>query len=742
MDNFPFYRQLNANDCGPTCLRMICAYYKNRYSLATLKSYCATTRMGVTVSDVDVCAKKLGFDCAVAKVPLAKISEMPLPAILFWKQGHFVVLYKISIRKGRSFYHLADPGFGKIKVQEEIFQKAFIGDSHRGIAVLLEPTSRFYKLKDVKPSPLDQLKRMGGMARSALSAHKKNFYIALALSGVGMALNWIIPVIFQRIIDDGIGEKNISLIKVLAISQFLLFLGYIVSESFSNILLSKIGYSLGISFLSGYLNKLIKLPIRFFDTKVTSDLIQLVDDQDNLKSFFTYETIKVIFAVSNILVFSSILAYYNIQVFIVFSLFSLLCCFWFALFYKKRKVVNYLRFAISSESKNAIYELVMGMREIKINSAQVCKVSQIEEVQRRINQYHLKDLYLTYYNNLGVSSLNKLKDIVIIIACANFVIQERMSLGILMTISYLLGQLSEPLSQLLNLTREFQNAKYSFERLSEIQKITEENNDSKSLPPSEMTQGFLLRNVSFKYAGTYNPYVLKDVSMKICKGQVTAIVGSSGSGKTTLLKLLLSFYYPQQGDVLLDGRKLSTIHADEWRKKCGVVMQDGFMFSGTILENIAIADQVPDKEKVRMAARIACIDDFIEKLPMQYNTKIGNNGIDLSGGQKQRLLTARAVYKDPEFIFFDEATSFLDTTNESAIMKNLARFYKKKTVVIIAHRLSTVKDADHIIVLEKGQLIEQGNHQALIAKGGLYYELIKNQLELNNQANVCCSAEC
>lgn len=739
MDNFPFYRQLNSNDCGPSCIRMICAYYKNRYSLDTLKNYCATTRMGITVADVQTCAKKIGFDCATARIPADKVGEMPLPAILFWKQGHFVVLYKITRTNGKNRYHVADPGFGKIKMLEEVFLKAFIDDHQRGVAVLLEPTPCFSTQKDIKTSEFNHLKSMFAMARSVVSGHKRKFYVALALSVMAMMLNWIIPVIFQRIIDDGIGGKDIDLIRILAISQFLLFLGYIISESFSNILLSKIGYSLGISFLSGYLHKLIKLPLRFFDTKVTSDLIQLVDDQDNLKSFFTYETIKILFAVSNILVFSSILAYYNLPVFAYFIIFSLLCCGWFALFYKKRKVVNYLRFAVSSESKNNIYELVMGMREVKINSAQACKVSRIEEVQRKVNKYHLKDLYLNYYNQLGISSLNKLKDIIIVIVCANYVIHDQMTLGVLMTISYLLGQLSEPFSQLLNLTREFQNAKYSFERLTEIQKVAEENNDSKSLPPLEVKQGFSLRHVSFKYAGTYNPYVLKDISMEIPQGKVTAIVGSSGSGKTTLLKLLLSFYYPQEGDVLLDDRPLSELNADEWRKKCGVVMQDGLMFSGTILENIAIADSTPDCEKVRRAARIACIHTFIERLPMQYQTKIGNNGVDLSGGQKQRLLIARAVYKDPEFIFFDEATSFLDTTNEAAIMKNLKNFYRTKTVVIIAHRLSTVKDADHIIVLEKGELMEQGTHSDLIARGGIYYELVRNQLEMERAAPISTS---
>jgi len=732
MNNFPFYRQLYSNDCGPNCIKMICAYYKNKYSLATIKEYCGTTRIGTTLLDIQNCVNKLGFNSAAIKISLGKINEMPLPAILFWKQDHFIVLYKITKRKGNTIYHVADPGFGKVKLQEEIFQKAFIGDNNVGVAVVLEPTVQFYETKDVKPSVFEHLQILYQIVQSSILKHKSKFYIAIILSLVAMVANWIIPIIFQHVIDDGIGSKNLDLIHILALCQFILFLSYIISGSFSNILLSKVGYSLGISFLSGYLNKLIKLPIRFFDTKVTSDLIQLVDDQDNLKSFFTYQTITIIFAVSNIIVFSTILIYYNFWVFILFSIFALLCGLWFSLFFKKRKIINYLRFAVSSEAKNNIYELVMGMREIKINSAQKTKVSQIENTQNKINKYHLKDLYLNLYNNLGISSLNKLKDIIIIIICARLVIDDQMSMGVLMTISYLLGQLSEPFNQLLNLTREFQNAKYSLERLTEIQKAAEENNQFKIISPARLSLGFSLKNVSFKYAGSYSPFVINNIDFDIPKGNVTAIVGPSGSGKTTLLKLLLAFYYPQKGDIFLDNQKMSDYNSDEWRKQCGVVMQDGFMFSGTIMENIAIADENPDLDKVRKAAKIACIDDFIDRLPMQYNSKIGNSGIDLSGGQKQRLLIARAVYKDPEFIFFDEATSFLDTTNEAAIMQNLKDFYKEKTVVIIAHRLSTVKEADNIIVLDNGVLIEKGTHAKLIKSKGYYYHLIKNQLELEN----------
>lgn len=727
---FPVYRQLQSNDCGPTCIRMVCSFYQKRYSLKTIKRECNTTRLGSTIHDVLNGARSLGFAGAAIQISLPEAQRMPLPSILYWKQEHFVVLYKITEKNDTRLYHIADPSFGKIKISENIFLESFIENNDYGVAIVLEPTSDFFEREEEKYSVFDTVKNISELAKSTIKANKNRFLLALVLAIMAMAINWVMPIIFQKIIDDGIGLKNLNLIKILATGQFMLFLGYIISNNLSNILLSKIGYKLGISFLSNYLHKLIKLPISFFDTKANSDLIQLVDDQDNMKYFLIYNLIKFLFSVSNLIVFSTILIYYNYWVFIAFLLFGIFSSIWTSFFLKKRKILNYMRFSAASESKSNIYELIMGMREIKINSAQKNKVNQVEKTQTKINEFHLKDLYLNYYNSLGISALNRLKDIVIIVFCAHLVVSDQMTLGVLMTISYLLGQLSEPFNQLLDFAKDFQYAKLSFDRLSEVQKVADEDNDTRVSLPNEIVYGLSLSNVSFKYSGSFSPYVLKNINVNIPKGKVTAIVGASGSGKTTLLKLLLSFYYPQEGGIFLDGIKMSNINSDEWRRKCGVVMQDGYMFSGTIMENIAIADEKSDLEKLRMAAKTACIDDFIEKLPMGYNTKIGNIGIDLSGGQKQRLLIARAVYKDPDFIFFDEATSFLDTTNEARIMENLKVFYKGKTVVIIAHRLSTVKDADNIIVLDNGFVIENGSHIELTSKKGRYYTLIKNQLEL------------
>ena len=598
------------------------------------------------------------------------------------------------------------------------------------MALVVDPTEAFFQKKDRKVSLRERMENILCIFREILGKYRRRFLTVVLLSILGMVLNWIFPLLFQQIIDKGIAGKDFHLILVLALCQFILFFSYAVSGSLSNIVLSKIGFSVGVTFLSDYLEKLIKLPISFFDVKASSDLIQLVDDQDNLKSFFTYEAINVLFVVTNFVAFSAILIYYNYQVFLIFLFFSVLCIGWFSFFSRKRKMIDYLKFAVSSEGKSNIYELVMGMREIKINSAQRCKIDKVKETQEKINTYQLKDLYLNFYSTIGISSINKVKDIIVVVFCSYFVISGEMTIGVLMTITYLLGQLSEPVNRIMSLARSFLQAKYSLDRLSEIQKTPDENSNEKITPPA-IAKGIMLAGVSFKYPGTYNPYVLKDLNLVIPKGQVSAVVGTSGSGKTTLLKLLLSFYYPQKGDIYLDDKKMSGIESDKWRERCGIVMQDGYIFSGSIAENIAIADAEPDDQKVKEASKIACIDDFIEMLPMKYNTKIGNRGIELSGGQKQRLLIARAVYKNPDFIFFDEATSFLDTKNEYMIMNNLKNFYRGKTVVIVAHRLSTVKDADNILVLDKGCLVEQGTHKELSARKGHYYNLIKNQLELD-----------
>lgn len=730
MKKFPFYRQQNVNDCGPSCLYMICSYYRNKYPIKILRDYCHITRAGVTIRDITDALNKLEFKNIVVNITFDEVLKMPTPAILYWQQKHFVVLFDVVKSKNKYLYCIADPDYGKIKLEKEEFYSGFCTNIGCGIGIVIEPTLSFYDVKGQSESIFQIISKPLSIIANIFYTHRKGFLLSIVFTLIALMANWTIPILFQHIIDDGIEEKKINIVYLLAMCQMILFISYVISYCYSNIFLTKNSYKIGIKFLSEYLQKLIKLPIYFFDSKANSDLIQLVDDQENLKSFLSYDFIAAFLALCNLMVFSIIVLCYNYNVFFIFMCFASLSIVWSILFLKKKRSINYRRFSLYSEGKSHIYELIMGMREIKINSAQEKKVIEVCQIQDKINEFQLKDLYLNYFSNIGVTSFNKIKDILIIIFCANLVIQDKLSIGTLMTISYLLGQISMPLEQLLAFVISAQDAKLSFDRLQEVQTISNENSDRILIPPISYKEGIKLKDVWFKYIGSYSPYILKNISLNIPQGKITAIVGTSGSGKTSLLKLLLNFYNPTKGFVFLDDIDITKINPEEWRERCGVVMQDGYLFSSTIFNNIAIADKEPDMSRAINAAKMACIHDFINGLPLKYDTNIGNTGIDLSGGQRQRLLIARAIYKNPDFMFLDEATSFLDASNEVQIMTNLNNFFVGKTVVIVAHRLSTVKNANNIIVLENGEVAEQGTHEDLISTHGKYYQLIKNQLEL------------
>lgn len=726
---FPAYYQLESIDCGPTCIQMVAAYYGKKYPLSQLKAHCHVTRIGISVQDIVTGCKAVGLHAVPVQITLEEIQRMPLPAILYWQQEHFVVLYRIQKQKEKTVYFISDPAYGHIRLTEADFTDAWLGTHSTGIAIPLEPTPEFHDLPVPPPEPHEKGK-IKALIRSVYGKNRLRMLAVLLLSLVGMATNWAIPVLFQRMIDDGIGGKDLHLLVLILGAQLAFFIGNMCSSTFVNILLTNLGFKTSVELLSVYITKLIRLPIAFFDTKLNTDLIQRMDDQQRVQEFLVNHLFDFVFAVLNLIVFSSILFYYDPSVFLIFLFFSTGSILWTRLFLAKRKLLDYSRFSILAESKNNIYDLLSGMAEIKINSAQEIKVAAWKRIQLKINQIGLKALYLTYYMATGSSFLSRLKDVLIIGFCASLVIKDQMTLGVLLGINYILGQLTTPLNQLLEFIRNAQDARLSYERLHEIQQRKEEDLSLPTLPAADLEAAFRFEHVSFKYEASFSPYVLNDITVEIPKGKVTAIVGASGSGKTTLLKLLLAFYYPQQGDLYLNNEKMCLLQADDWRKKCGVVMQDGYIFSGTIAENIALAESEADPERLKQAARIACIDEFIGRLPMRFHTKVGKSGIDLSGGQKQRILIARAVYRNPDFIFFDEATSSLDASNEREIMQRLKAFYRGKTVVVIAHRLSTVKDADKLLVLDKGYLVEEGTHADLTARKGIYYQLVKNQLEL------------
>ncbi|OWP61571.1 ABC transporter ATP-binding protein [Hymenobacter amundsenii] len=729
--SFKFYPQLESVDCGPACLQMVLAHLGHRYSLSELKSLCNITRLGITLHDIINGAKKTGLDASPVKATVEQLEGVPLPAVLFWRQEHYVVLYSITQDKAGPVYNIADPAYGKIQLTQELFQKEWCKNEPKGFVLILHPSNKFGEFQPSKEHSDSNYAEVLKFGRDAVGKFKGKFAIAFFLFMLAMATGWVMPFLLQAIMDLGVTPKKLDIVLIILFAQLCLFVGNSVSDFYSSKFLMNISFNLGLKFLHDFLFKLIKLPISFFDIKLNTDLIQRVEDQDRLQGFLTYKLLSFSIAVLNLVAFSLIILYYNAILFLIFLVFTVVSIGWTMLFLEKRKILDYSRFSILAENKSNIYEMISGMPEIKLNNAQSAKLNRWQATQEKLNAVILNALNLNYYQIFGVTFFNKVKDLLIIALCAYFVINNKITIGVMMSVSYIIGQLARPVDQIVDFIRSAQDAKLSFDRMHEIQHKSDENIVSQPLP-SDMVSGFCIDSMSFKYEGSYNKFVLNNLSICIPKGKTTAVVGTSGSGKTTLLKILLGFYYPQKGDVYIDNHKLSEINVNDWRGRCGVVMQDGYIFSGTISENIALADEVCDLLRLNKAIETACIGEFIGSLPMGINTKIGKSGIDLSGGQKQRILIARAVYKNPDFLFFDEATSSLDANNESKIMQNLTEFLHGKTVVIIAHRLSTVKNADQIIVLDKGTIIEAGHHDELISNRSSYFELVRNQLALGN----------
>ncbi|WP_223654333.1 peptidase domain-containing ABC transporter [Hymenobacter psoromatis] len=727
-----FYPQLESTDCGPSCLRMVLSYYNRTLTLNQIKSFFTITKVGISIHDIFVAAKSFGMDSLVVKISIEQLSEIPLPVILHWKQDHFIVLYGI-VKKNDIITKLsiADPAYGKINLSIEDFENNWINNDEKGVALVLIPDGNFFEpIQGLPLADENVLKRVLLFTKKNIKGNSSSLLAATLFFLVAMITNWSLPIFFQKVIDLGIGHKNLSIVIILLLAQFAIILGNAVSDFANSKILLKVGFNIGIKMLKDFLLKVISLPISFFDNRINSDIIQRIDDQERLQSFLTYKLLSFIIAIANFIVFSGMIFYYNKVSFLICLTSSIFSITWMTLFLEKRKMLDYSRFSFASENKNNIYEIISGMSEIKINNAENKKINRWQEVQNNLNSIVLHSLNLNYYQLFGVNVLNRAKDVLIIAICADQVIKGKMTMGVIMTISYLLGQVTRPVEQIVDFIRNLQDATLSFERMYEVQQREEEKFNLNTSLPTSINNGFKIKDVSFKYPGSYNKLVINRINVEIPLNKTTAIVGASGSGKTTMLKLLLGFYYPQSGEILLDDIVFSELDVKYWRKQCGVVLQDGYIFSGTIGENISLSDTNIDEEKLISALNIACLHEFVLNLPMGYHTKIGRTGIELSGGQKQRLLIARAVYKNPTFIFFDEATSSLDANNERQIMINLQSFFKNKTVVVIAHRLSTVRNADQILVLEKGSIVESGTHIELINNESYYYNLIKNQLEL------------
>lgn len=728
--NFPFYKQPDAKDCGPTCLRIIAKFYGKTIPLQQIRNLSETTREGSSLLGLSEAAENLGFRSLGVQVDFNTLQEeVPLPCVVHWNKQHFVVVYKID-KSGKVY--ISDPSYGLITYTKEEFIKHWIGENadettEEGIALLLETTPAFYKNEFDEDE-----KKMTFSFLSKYLLKYKSLVVQLAVGLLaGSLLSLILPFLTQSIVDVGIQNQDLNFIYLVLIAQIMLFLGRMGIEVIRSWILLHLSTRINISIISDFFIKLMKLPISFFDTRMTGDIMQRINDHTRIEQLLTSSSLNTLFSLVNLIIFSIVLLFYDYRLFLVYLVGAILYIGWISFFLKKRKELDYKRFSQISQEQSKVIELVNGMQEIKMHNAEKQKRWGWEFLQVKLFKLRIKSLSIEQWQSVGGNFINQMKDILVSFLSAKLVLSGNLTLGMMLSVQYIIGQLNSPLMQLVEFIRQTQDAKISLERLGEIHdKEDEENKDEQYV--SEIPQNDIkVSNMSFRYIGS-DQYAFENLNLSIPYQKTTAFVGASGSGKTTLLKLLMKFYEPNNGEIKIANTNLKNISPKTWRDHCGVVMQEGYVFNDTIAGNIAIGEDYIDKQKLRKAVEIANIKDFIEGLPLSYNTKIGNEGLGVSGGQKQRLFIARAVYKSPEYIFFDEATSALDANNEKVIMENLEQFFKGKTAIVIAHRLSTVKHADKIIVLDKGKVVEEGNHQELVALKGEYYRLIKNQLELGS----------
>lgn len=771
-------------DCGPTCLRMVAKHYDRSIPLQKLREKTQIAKEGVSLLGISNAAESIGFRTRAVKIDTnTLLYEAKLPAILHWNQKHFVVLYKV---KGKKIL-IADPAKGLVDYSTKEFAERWVSDKgengSEGIALLLEPTPSFFKNEFADDEKNEGL-QFKNIFNYILPYKKLVFQLFIGLS-IASVLQLILPFLTQSVVDTGINTANLQFVYVVLLAQLALFAGRLAVEFVRSWILLHISTRINLSILTDFLIKLMKLPVSFFDSKHTGDILQRMNDHSRIESFLTGSSLNTVFSLFNLVIFSFVLAVFNASIFTVFLVASILYSLWVIFFLKKLKILNYKRFEIAAKEQSATIQLVQGMTEIKLNGVEKPMRWAWESLQARLFSLSIKGLSLNQWEQAGAFFINESKNIFITFLAAKSVIDGQMTLGTMLAVQYIIGQLNSPIEQLIVFLQSWQNAKISMDRLNEIHKMEDKEPESKvfqytlpinfrrkvvgrasgdnslllesevistqpfsklerlydlALPVSknmlpyatllETQNAIYFCDVSFSYSGAGNEPVLRNINLRIPKGKTTAIVGESGSGKTTLLKLLLKFYDPQKGEIKLGDTSLANISHKLWRSHCGVVMQESFIFSDTIARNIAVGEEKIDMEQLHRAIEIANVKGFINSLPLGFNTKIGIEGTGISAGQKQRILIARAVYRNPEFIFFDEATNSLDANNESTIIQNLKAFFTGKTVVVVAHRLSTVKHADQIVLLNKGVITELGSHQDLVNLKGEYFTLVKNQLEL------------
>ena len=729
MDRFRVVRQHDGMQCGVACMAMICRHYDKGLSISWLESLCHASREGVSLKALHDLSIELGMDSVAGKVSLDDLYEVPLPCILHWNQNHFVVLYKISDRHTR--FWIADPGKGKYRCDIKEMKQHWISTEsngvEKGIAMFLEPNDRFGSIREGKPE-----RRSFRFMMGYLRQYKRYFFQIFCGLLLGCLLQLIMPFLTQSIVDIGIRHKDIGFIWLVLLGELMIVIGRTATDFIRRWLLLHISMRINISLVSDFFIKLLKLPMSFFDTKLMGDLLQRIGDHSRVQNFLTGQTLNIIFSFLSFIIFGIVLLVYNRLIFLVFTICSVGYGGWIAMFLSRRKVLDYELFEQQAKNQNRTYQFITSMQEIKLQDCERRRRWEWEDTQADLFAVQMKSLKLQQTQEAGSIFINEVKNILITVLAATAVINGDMTLGEMLAVQYIIGQLNSPVSQFMQFIYSLQDVRISLERINEIHEGRNEETQENQATEFASEKSIAMDNIDFKY----DPHALKKtlvgISFDIPEGKVTAIVGASGSGKTTLIKLMLGYYPVMSGSISIAGRNINEYNLKWWRRHCGVVMQDGVIFSESIARNIAVDDNEIDPERLREAARIACIDDYVMSLPLKYDTKIGRDGVGLSQGQKQRILIARAVYRNPDFIFLDEATNALDARNERAIVENLDVFYRGRTVVVVAHRLSTVRNADRIIVLDGGCVVETGNHDSLIERKGAYYNLVKNQLELGN----------